>query len=257
MSLPYSPEHSSRYQYDQVFDVWKHFLRDPTEFLQWRGHMENFYLEALNFLGIKLDATSLEQPVAVDSQEFAIPGMLSREEVQATYFHSITVALYAKKVGQFHHAFGEREVREQGLAALLHDVGKYFGDIRGLLMNYEEVGTERFAQARLMHPIVGAQLLRNVGFSERICGAVEQHHDNHLGKDGGVTHPEGMNPYAAIIRYCDCLASAITQNEAKRRNGISPGLSHDVMKRIMQQIGTKYDPRFRAAFLEFMDWWYK
>lgn len=247
MNLFLASEYAPILNLDNEYWKWNRFLQYPVRTLLEGKLEEEILSKAIHFLGINVESDPVSETLAGCAKEYTHLTALEGSVLFDLAFHSEEVALFAKKMGQFSTEFGLREIYELKLAALLHDIGKYSVDYRKALVLYDGVGTKRFGEARSQHPFIGAQFLRDIRFSEIICQAVEQHHNN-------FHDNPNVNSYAAIIRYCDIFSSAISSNQFKLMRGIRWQDYRQVAQDILDQVGEKYDPKFERAFRKLIEW---
>ncbi|MDQ2069220.1 HD-GYP domain-containing protein [Natronospira bacteriovora] len=127
-----------------------------------------------------------------------------------TYMHSVAVCALmvtlAREMG-----LNEDQVREAGLAGLLHDVGKVF--VPGEILNKPGRLTEREFEAIKAHPDRGHQALIEGGEATEVVLDVVRHHHE---KIDGTGYPDGLKDeqisrYARMGAICD-VYDAVTSN---------------------------------------------
>lgn len=127
--------------------------------------------------------------------------------------------------------------------ALLHDIGK-LAIPQILLQKPGPLDPREFDRVK-RHPVLGAQLLAEIGAPEVLVSIVRHHHENFDGTgypDGlaGTTIPLG----ARVLAIVDCY-DALTSHRPYRR-----ALSRDrAAAMIERRSGTMYDPSIVRAFL--------
>lgn len=126
----------------------------------------------------------------------------------------------------------EIAINDVALAALLHDVGKTKID-KNILV--KQILTPKEQKVLQLHPQIGYKLLKNdFGFSENVCRAVLEHHENH----DGSGYPYGISDnqislYSQIINICNYYDNLIT---GRLRSGIRN--TKDALKVILE-VGSK------------------
>ncbi len=160
--------------------------------------------------------------------------------------HSLRVAKYsreiAKRVGKSDN-YQERIYR----MGLLHDVGKI--GIPDEIINKEGRLTDEEFNTIKAHTVIGDGILKNMTELPRISLGARHHHERYDGK-GYPDHLKGLEipEEARIIAVADAY-DAMTSNRSYR--GILP--QAEVRKRIVEGIGTQFDPEFAKIMVEMID----
>ena len=141
----------------------------------------------------------------------------------------------------------EQEQRNIYFAAMLHDVGK-IGVPDQIINKPDKLTDEEYAIVK-RHPVIGADILKNVSEIPGIVEGARWHHERYDGSgypDGlrGEEIPEG----ARII----CVADAYDAMTSKRSyRGILP--KETVKEQLKQGIGTQFDAVFAQVMLQMME----
>jgi putative nucleotidyltransferase with HDIG domain len=157
-----------------------------------------------------------------------------------TYMHSVAVCALmvalAKELG-----LSESEIRQAGLAGLLHDIGKA-GIPSDVLNKPGALTDEEFSLVKL-HPERGHQLLMQANILDEVVVDVCLHHHE---KVNGMGYPHQLQAdeislFAKMGAVCD-VYDAITSNRPYKA-GWEPGIS---MQRMAQWEGHFDDTIFKA-----------
>lgn len=128
------------------------------------------------------------------------------------------------------------------IAALLHDLGKTKWDKELFIKPYHQLTFEQHYHMQ-QHPIIGAEIARELNISEDIIMLIEQHHE----RDGGQGYPNGIkdpHPAALLIGTCDAYA-ACRETRAYRPEPLpkcealreAARVSCEAIARILEKIG--------------------
>jgi putative nucleotidyltransferase with HDIG domain len=160
-----------------------------------------------------------------------------------TYMHSVAVCALmtalAKQLGM-----NETEVKQAGLAGLLHDVGKAGVEI-GILNKPGALTDDEFKEVKL-HPEKGHALLMQAGIDDQVTLDVCLHHHEKMDGSGypNKLKAEQISLFAKMGAVCD-VYDAITSNRPYKE-GWEPGAS---LKRMAQWEG-HFDPEIFKAFVK-------
>jgi putative nucleotidyltransferase with HDIG domain len=161
-----------------------------------------------------------------------------------TYIHSIDTAIMATFLGLTMKC-NEKQLKELGKSAILHDVGKLELDA-SIINKVGALSDEEFQEIR-KHPIYGAEILgKNVRFPQSVIKAVLQHHERVDGKG----YPNGLvgneiNKYAKIVSICDVYDAV--SNDRSYRKKFNP---NDAYELILSGSGTAFDEEVVMKFRE-------
>lgn len=161
-----------------------------------------------------------------------------------TFSHSIAVCILSLLVGMMVD-FGYHKLKELGIGAILHDIGKVFVPDRILnkagpltAMEYLEVQK---------HTIFGYETLCNNDQIPKVSAHVAwQHHENY----DGSGYPRGLkermiHEYARIVSLADVFDSLSTDRIYRKRL-----LPHETMEFIRDKGKVRFDPEFSKIFLQ-------
>ena len=163
-----------------------------------------------------------------------------------TFTHSINVNLYSLLLGK---AIGlnKDELKDLGLAAMFHDVGK--GLISSSLLNKPGKLTANEFETMKSHSLQGLKLLGNVeGLNEDVLRGVVEHHERYDGK-GYPRRIEGskIHRFARIIGICD-VYDALTSVRIYKK-AVAPAKTLSLMFKLR---GTDFDPEYFDSFIRVM-----
>ena len=161
-----------------------------------------------------------------------------------TYMHSVAVcALMVSLARQL--GLNDEQIRQAGLAGLLHDVGKMM--IPLIILNKPGKLTDKEFEAVKNHPVEGHKmLLEGSGISEATLDVCLHHHEK---MDGGG-YPERLTDtqislFAKMGAVCD-VYDAITSNRPYK-NGWEPAES---LRKMAEWSNGHFDPAIFHAFVK-------
>jgi putative nucleotidyltransferase with HDIG domain len=161
-----------------------------------------------------------------------------------TYLHSIDTGIMAAYMGLAFN-FKESELKELGIGAILHDIGKT--KINCMIINKAGTLDESELIEIRKHPYYGAELLRkNYSISGNIIDIVEQHHERMDGRGypNGLSGSE-INRFAKLVSVCD-VYDAVT-NDRSYRKKLKPNESYEL---ILAGSGSAFEDEVVAKFKE-------
>jgi len=160
-----------------------------------------------------------------------------------TRHHSARVTEFSLKIAR-HMGFGERELADLELAALLHDVGKI--GVPENILNKPGSLTASEYKAIKDHPVFGESILKPVVELNQIAKVVRCHHE----KYDGSGYPDGLKgleiPLGARIMAVADTYDAITSKRPYR----GEESHHYAVKEIIRCSGTQFDPEVIQHFME-------
>lgn len=167
----------------------------------------------------------------LSSSELLLNGLYSmRDYDEYTYEHSLRVTVLSILLGNC-LGLNEDDLRELGMAAMLHDLGKLVIPVE-TLNSTEMLSMRQFGYIR-KHPIVGYNKVQQLKcYNERIGLAILQHHEH----ADGSGYPYGLRGdeislYAKII-CCADVYDALTSKRSYR-NAWFPSQALDCMNTSM------------------------
>ncbi|MCR5451418.1 MAG: HD-GYP domain-containing protein [Lachnospiraceae bacterium] len=132
-----------------------------------------------------------------------------------TFKHSVDVASLSMIIGK-KYGLNRDEVRELGIAGLLHDVGK--SQIEPEILNKPAKLTDEEFHKMKYHSLYGYKILeKSKDFSNAIMSGVLQHHE----KMNGMGYPmaikgDKIHPFARIISVADVFDALVTERPYKK-----------------------------------------
>ncbi|MDW8802236.1 HD-GYP domain-containing protein [Clostridium sp. A1-XYC3] len=159
-----------------------------------------------------------------------------------TYVHSLDTCIMATFLG-INSRLNEWEVKDLGIGAILHDVGKTQISLK--ILNKEGKLTDEEYSEIKKHTIYGAEILRkNFTIPDPIIKIVEQHHE----RVDGRGYPYGLSSnqiskFAKIVCICD-VYDAISNDRCYRKK-FSP---NDAYELILSGSGSSFDEKLVKNF---------
>ena len=153
-----------------------------------------------------------------------------------THDHLQRVRVYALEIGkELRLSAGEMEALRA--AALLHDIGK-LAVPEHIINKPGRLTPEEFEKMKV-HPVVGADILKHVGFPYPVVPIVRSHHE----KWDGSGYPDGLRgeeiPIGArILSAVDCLDALASDRQYRRALPLEQAMEH-----VARAAGTEFDPR--------------
>lgn len=158
------------------------------------------------------------------------------------YQHSLQVAVYSIAIAKEMN-YNAIEIRQIGIGALLHDVGKMM--IPQEILNKPGRLTDEEYEIMKQHTNYGFDVLRNLHTISLLSAhCAFQHHE----RLDGSGYPRGLlnfeiHPYAKIIAVADVF-DAVTSNRVYRKKML-PSMGMEIIK---EGSGTLYDEKVVQAF---------
>ena len=163
-----------------------------------------------------------------------------------THGHSTRVAEYSKKIAV---AAGKspEECEQVYFAGLLHDIGK-IGVPDQIINKNGRLTDEEFEYIK-QHPVIGNEILKNIGESPYLSIGAHYHHERY----DGHGYPEGLKgedipEMARIIGVADAY-DAMTSKRSYR----DPIPQQKVREELVKGMGTQFDPEFAGIMLHEID----
>jgi len=143
-----------------------------------------------------------------------------------TYVHCLDTCIMSSFLGMS-SGFNEKELKELGIGAILHDVGKT--KISDKIINKCGALTNEEFEEIKKHPTYGEEILKkNFNIPDSIIRAVSEHHERFDGK-GYPQKLEGkeISKFAKVISICD-VYDAVSNNRSYREK-YSPSDAYEMI----------------------------
>lgn len=203
---------------------------------------------ALPLLGVR---QLYKQNIALQKiNEELLQLMVATVEAQDPYTsgHSQRVARYARVIAKAVGIGGQASERV-AVAALLHDVGKIYGEFAPILRKPGRL-TDAEYDVMKTHPARGASLVEKVTHFADLVPAVMSHHEAWDGRG----YPHGLAG-DAIPETARVIALADTIDAMSTSRPYRDALSADIVHaEIVKESGRQFDPRMCAALLRPESW---
>jgi HD-GYP domain-containing protein (c-di-GMP phosphodiesterase class II) len=162
-----------------------------------------------------------------------------------TYMHSIAVSALMTNLAR-ELKLSEAEVKQSGLAGLMHDMGK--AEVPVQILNKPGSLTDNEFDVIRLHPQNGYDMLVKANITDPVTLDVCLHHHEKIDGSGYPGHLEGDNIsiYARMGAICD-VYDALTSTRAYKP-GWEPGIA---LKRMASWSG-HFDPKVMEAFVKSM-----
>ena len=160
--------------------------------------------------------------------------------------HSGRVAEYSKMIAK-RFGYNSKEQADIYMMGLLHDVGKI--GVPDTVINKPGRLTDEEFELIKKHPVIGAQILKNIKEMPSLINGAKWHHERYDGKG----YPDGLKgdeipEVARIIAVADAY-DAMTSFRSYR-----DVIPQDVVRAEIEKCsGTQFDPRFAKIMLKMID----
>lgn len=185
--------------------------------------------------------------------EGIVKGVVATLELKDPYTrgHSDRVANYSLILADALGKFNQEELKYFYYACLLHDVGKINIPDK-ILLKPGKLTDEEFTIIK-SHPVVGAEILKDVEGIEYCIDVIKYHHERWDGKG----YPEQLSgdniPLLARITAIADAFDAMTSTRSYRS-----ALTHEeAYRRIIEGKGSQFDPDLIEAFVSIYPKWIK
>jgi diguanylate cyclase (GGDEF)-like protein/putative nucleotidyltransferase with HDIG domain len=153
-----------------------------------------------------------------------------------THSHLRRVGLYAAEIGK-EFGLSDSEMRALRAAALLHDIGK-LAVPEHIISKPGKLTPAEFEKMKI-HPVIGAEILRQVDFPYPVVPIVRSHHE----KWDGSGYPDGLRgeeiPVGArILSVVDCLDALASDRQYRRAMPLDEAIA-----KVTSEAGKSFDPR--------------
>ena len=160
--------------------------------------------------------------------------------------HSSRVAEYAAQIAT-ELGWQEKEVQQLKHAAYLHDIGKI--GIPDQILNKPSKLTEDEYNLIKQHPVIGAEILKDITFIPHIVEVARSHHERYDGNG----YPDGLGGtdipiHARIVSMADSYDAM--NSRRIYRNALPQEMIRD---EIIKNRGKQFDPKIADIFLRLMN----
>jgi len=164
-----------------------------------------------------------------------------------THGHIRRVQVFGTELARCMGINDENELMAMRAGALLHDIGKIA--IPEYILNKPASLTESEYEKMKLHPVVGANMLKNIDFPYPVLPLVRSHHERWDGNGYPDRLAGEQIPLSArILSLVDCY-DALTTNRPYR----SPMPRNEILDFFRREAGKAYDPTVVSVFIENLD----
>jgi putative nucleotidyltransferase with HDIG domain len=160
--------------------------------------------------------------------------------------HSSRVALYAERIGR-KMGFSESRIDKLRIASMLHDIGK-IGVPEAILNKPDQLSSDEYGIIK-EHPVIGANIIRDVDVLKGLVDIVRYHHERYDGKG----YPDGLKENEIPLdSYIISLADAFDAMSSDRPYRKAMPMEGAV-EIIREERGKQFNPEVADAFLEILE----
>lgn len=161
------------------------------------------------------------------------------------FTHSMHVRDLSIQIGKS-LMLNELDIIDLGISSTLHDIGK--NRIPKKILNKKSPLTKKEREIIRTHPAEGADILKEIGYQDKIIEIVLHHHEWYNGRG----YPDGLCK-EAIPLLSRVLTIADTYDAMVSVRPYKPGLSHNVaVNEIRRNSGIQFDPVIVEAFMNIL-----
>ena len=160
--------------------------------------------------------------------------------------HSLRVARYSAEIAR-RYGYSTEEQQSVFIAGLLHDVGKI--GISDTILNKPDKLTDEEYAVIMKHPVIGAEILKNIKSIPNFAIGAHWHHERYDGKG----YPDGLKgteipEIARMIGVADAYDTM-----ASNRSYRSYLPQEKIKKEIFEGRGKQFSPEFADIMLQMID----
>jgi hypothetical protein len=222
-------------------------LDAEAEAIQWI-HREVQQLGRLPLLEAEAVVRSLSLAMHTQSQ-IRLPLLQLKSFDQYTTTHSSNVAVLAMGLTEY-LGLGSREIRQFGVAGLLHDLGKVKIPKEILVKPGKLTDEERGVMQR--HPVDGARLI--LERESRLETAAFVAYEHHIMIDGGgyprLRYARDCHYASKLVHVCDVYDALCTDRPYR-----PAWESERVLGYLAERVGQEFDPEIVQTFTEMIRQW--
>jgi len=200
-------------------------------FIYWMYYSYSRYLERL-----ERGKKHVEEMAGLHLRTIEALALAIEAKDYTTHSHLRRVGLYALEIGK-ELGLSPPELEALRAAALLHDIGK-LAVPEHIVSKPGKLTPVEFDKMKI-HPIIGAEIIEQVGFPYPVAPIVRAHHE----KWDGSGYPAGLRgeeiPIGArILSAVDCLDAISSDRQYRRALPLD-----EAMERVAAEAGKSFDPR--------------
>lgn len=221
-------------------------LSEKVAFFLFIGWAVSFALFIILALLIGKYEESLAQRERMISETLDLCSSFVDAKDPYTSGHSKRVAAYSKLIAK-KLGFSDEWCRQVYYAAMLHDIGKcYVPD--EILKKPSKLTDEEYDIIK-KHPLKGMDMVKNLSSLPAVKGSVLYHHERYDGKG----YPNGtagedipiVGRIISVVDAYDAMHSSRVYREKMEND--------EIVKELIANKGTQFDPKIVDAFLEVLD----
>jgi putative nucleotidyltransferase with HDIG domain len=222
-------------------------LREEADAVRWL-HDELQDDQDLHLVEAEAIVRSLSVAMHGD-QAFLIPLLRLKKFDQYTTTHALNVSILTMALAEF-IGLGPKEVRNFGMAGLLHDLGKV--KIPEDILNKPGKLTDDERTVMNTHPVEGAKLI--LATEQHLDLAAVVAYEHHIKLDGGgyptLKHPRKCHQASDLVHVCDVFDALRTDRPYREAWPAKRALNL-----IGEGAGTEFDPDLSHAFTQMIYQW--
>lgn len=165
---------------------------------------------------------------------------LLREHDIFSYEHSIRVGFMYERIVDAFRIQVPREVAIAG--AYLHDIGKMFVPER-VLRKPSRLTAEEW-EVMQSHTVLGARLLKELGYPKTVCDMAHLHHERRDGR--GYFHRRDLLLHIVLLCICDSFTS-MTEDRIYRK-GMAPDTAWSILMKSRGQFPREIVQEVKAVW---------
>lgn len=177
--------------------------------------------------------------------------LLRAQEIKDAYSkgHAIRTAQYVRAIG-INLGISNEELRNLTYGTILHDIGKIVTKDEILAYNKKFNGNDTEIKKKILdHTIVGASILKSVGFTETVVDMALHHHEWFNGQ--GYPHNlngDQISKESRILSVCNAYDAML--NDKPYRKSLNKEWA---MEQLQKMAGSQFDPDVVNVFLSEVD----
>ncbi len=216
-----------------------------------------FTREDLNLISILTNQAAfiLEQSkISEEIYEFynkTVKTLLRAQELKDTYSkgHALRTAQYVQAVG-IKMGMAKDDLRNLTYGTILHDIGKIITKDEILLYDKKFNGNETDIKKKILeHTLVGASILKSVGFDGSMVDMALHHHEWFNGQ--GFPHnlkKDQISVESRLLSVCNAFDSMLNDKPYRR------SFNKDwTLEQIQKMSGSQFDPEITKLFVDEID----